>query len=138
MCEKRKPPTTTNGGSLPSKTYALALIDTRVLPQVFTGKKYDDTINCTAGFHGIDVPLTTYAHFSLMDVDKSDGTLSLLTADGEPKEDAMLSRGEDGLGWDAVGEELVKRFDEGESLKVKVLTIMGKDLVVEVNTDTDA
>jgi hypothetical protein len=38
----------------------------------------------------------------------------------------------------AVGEELVKRFDEGESLKVKVLTIMGKDLVVEVNTDTDA
>ena len=114
------------------------MIDTRVLLQVFTGKKYDDTINCTAGFHGIDVPLTTYAHFSLMDVDKSDGTLSLLTADGEPKEDAMLSRGEDGLGWDAVGEELVKRFDEGESLKVKVLTIMGKDLVVEVNTDTDA
>ena len=92
----------------------------------------------TERFHGIDVPLTTYAHFSLMDVDKSDGTLSLLTADGEPKEDAMLSRGEDGLGWDAVGEELVKRFDEGESLKVKVLTIMGKDLVVEVNTDTDA
>ena len=25
----------------------------------FTGKKYDDTINLTAGFHGIDVPVRT-------------------------------------------------------------------------------
>ena len=66
-----------------------------------------------------------------------DGTLSLLTDEGEPKEDAQLSRGEDGSGWDPVGEELINRFQQGESIKVTVLTIMGRDLVVEVSKDTD-
>ena len=38
----------------------------------------------------------------------------------------------------AVGAEAVRRFDEGEALKVLVLTIMGKDIVVEVSKDTSA
>lgn len=71
-----------------------------------------------------------------MDIDSSDGTLSLLTDSGEPKEDALLSKAEDGS-WDAVGAECVKRFEDGEALKVTVLSIMGKDLVVEVSRDTD-
>ena len=101
---------------------------------VFTGKKYEDTINCTAGFNGIEVPVTTKSTFSLLDIDTSTGNLSLLTESGETKEDASLSRIEDGS-FDAVGAECVKLFDAGEALKVTVLTIMGKDIVVEVHKD---
>ena len=37
--------------------------------------------------------------------------------------------------FDAIGSEVVKRFEAGESLKVGVLSIMGKELVVEVGKD---
>ena len=33
-------------------------------PHVFTGKSYEDTLNLTAGFHGIDVPVTVKAQYS--------------------------------------------------------------------------
>ena len=52
-------------------------------PNVFTGKTYEDTLNLTAGFHGIDVPVTTKTTYSLMDVDSDTGFLSLLTQSGE-------------------------------------------------------
>ena len=101
---------------------------------VFTGKKYEDTINCTAGFNGIEVPVTTKVSFLLLDIDPSTGNLSLLSDSGETKEDASLNRVEDGS-FDAVGAECLRRFDEGEVLRVTVLTIMGKEIVVEVTTD---
>ena len=104
---------------------------------VFTGKKYEDTLNLTAGFHGIEVPVTTKAAFALLDVDTDSGFLSLLTPNGDTKEDVALCRAEEG-GWDEVGIELCKRFDDGEALKVTVLTIMEKDIVVEISKDTDA
>ena len=100
---------------------------------IFTGKKYEDTINCTAGFHGIDVPVTSKQYFALLDVDAASGDLSLLTDGGDTKEDVSLSRNEeDSSMFDAIGSEVVKRFEAGESLKVGVLSIMGKELVVEV------
>lgn len=34
--------------------------------------------------------------------------------------------------------DVIKRFDDGEALKVTVLSIMGKDMVVAVETDHDA
>ena len=102
---------------------------------IFTGKKYEDTINCSAGFHGIEVPITSKTSYTLLDVDASTGFLSLLTDSNETKEDAALSRAEDGE-FDSVGVECVQRFDEGEALKVMVLTIMGKDIVIEVSKDT--
>ena len=34
------------------------------------------------------------------------------------KEDVALSRGEDGVAFDALGAEILSRFEEGESLKV--------------------
>eukprot|EP00927_Polykrikos_kofoidii_P045058 TRINITY_DN38915_c0_g1_i1.p1 TRINITY_DN38915_c0_g1~~TRINITY_DN38915_c0_g1_i1.p1 ORF type:complete len:158 (+),score=38.49 TRINITY_DN38915_c0_g1_i1:179-652(+) len=104
---------------------------------IFTGKKYEDTLNLTAGFHGIDVPVTTKAAFTVLDVDATSGFLSLLDASGETKEDAALSRAEDGIAFDEVGDEVLRRFSAGESLKVTVLTIMDKDIVIEVSADTD-
>ena len=103
---------------------------------VFTGKKYEDTLNLTAGFHGIDVPVTTKASYALLDVDTSTGFLSLLTDGGETKEDTALSRAEDGKAFDEVGAEIVRRFQEGEPLLVTVLSIMDKDIVIDLAKDT--
>ena len=102
---------------------------------IFSGKKYEDTINCTAGFHGIDVPVTSKATFSLLDVDVASGFLSLLTEAGETKEDAALGRAEDGEAFDEIGCEIQRRFEAGEALKVTVLSIMEKELVVDVSKD---
>ena len=102
-----------------------------------TGKKYEDTLNLSAGFHGIDVPLTSKATYTLLDVDSSTGFLSLLTESGDTKEDVGLCKAEDGEGFDAVGQGLLERFETGESLKVHVLSIMGKDIVDGVVRDTD-
>ena len=33
--------------------------------------------------------------------------------------------------------EVIRRFDEGDALKVTVLSIMGKDMVIAVETDHD-
>ena len=123
-----KPKATANGNK------RLHLVGTHI----DTGKKYEDTLNLTAGFHGIDVPVTSKASFALCDVDASTGFLSLLTDDGDTKEDVALSRAGDDSGFDAVGAEIVRRFEEGEALKVTVLSIMGKDIVEAVCRDTDA
>jgi len=122
-----KPKATANGNK------RLHLVGTHI----FTGKKYEDTLNLSAGFHGIDVPVTTKASYALCDVDVSTGFLSLLTDAGETKEDVALSRAEDGKAFDALGAEVVERFEAGESLKVTVLSIMGKDLVDGVMKDAD-
>jgi len=103
---------------------------------VESGKKYEDTINCTAGFHGIDAPVTSKQQFTLLDVDQTSGDLSLLLPSGETKDDVSLSRAEDGA-FDAVGSECARRFDAGESLAVTVLSLMGKEYVVEVTTDSE-
>jgi translation elongation factor P/translation initiation factor 5A len=101
---------------------------------IFTGKKYEDTINCTAGFNGIDVPVTTKATFLLMDVDASSGDISLLDeASGDTKDDVTLVKDpEDPANFDEIGKEVVKAWDDGAETKVEVLEIMGKSLVLAV------
>ena len=109
----------------------------------------EDTINLTAGFHGIDVPVTTKATYSLLDCDADTGFLSLLTEGGDCKEDVSLvmnNDGEDmtssrgvtngGTTFDDMGTEVLRRFEEGESLKLTVLSLLGKDIVVACETDT--
>jgi hypothetical protein len=81
----------------------------------------------------------------------------MLTDEGETKEDVCLSRaaGEAAVaanmppglgpraddadaGWDEVGADIMKRFDEGEGLIVHVMSIMGKDYAVRATKDPDA
>mmetsp|Transcript_114075 Transcript_114075/g.179581 ORF Transcript_114075/g.179581 Transcript_114075/m.179581 type:complete len:161 (-) Transcript_114075:24-506(-) len=107
---------------------------------VFTNKKYEDTLNLTAGFTGIEVPITTKASYLLMDVELPDGTLSLLDeASGETKDDVSLikdpeqPKGSD-TPFDEIGNAIVKAFNDGTEARVTVLGIMGKDLVVEIST----
>ena len=106
-------------------------------PNVFTGKPYEDTLNLTAGFHGIDVPVTIKAQYSLMDVDSDTGFLSLLTDSGDCKEDVGLVKNEDGS-FDELGQEVISEFEAGEALKLTVLSILGKDVVIACDVDTGA
>ena len=106
-------------------------------PNVFTGKLYEDTLNLTAGFHGIDVPVTVKAQYSLMDVDSDTGFLSLLTDSGDCKEDVGLVKNEDGS-FDELGQEVISKFEAGEALKLTVLSILGKDVVIACDVDTGA
>ena len=106
-------------------------------PNVFTGKLYEDTLNLTAGFHGIDVPVTVKAQYSLMDVDSDTGFLSLLTDSGDCKEDVGLVKIEDGS-FDELGQEVISKFEAGEALKLTVLSILGKDVVIACDVDTGA
>ena len=106
-------------------------------PNVFTGKPYEDTLNLTAGFHGIDVPVTVKAQYSLMDIDSDTGFLSLLTDSGDCKEDVGLVKIEDGS-FDELGQEVISKFEAGEALKLTVLSILGKDVVIACDVDTGA
>ena len=106
-------------------------------PNVFTGKLYEDTLNLTAGFHGIDVPVTVKAQYSLMDVDSDTGFLSLLTDSGDCKEDVGLVKIEDGS-FDELGQEVISKFEAGEALKLTVLSILGKDVGIACDVDTGA
>lgn len=106
-------------------------------PHVFTGKSYEDTLNLTAGFHGIDVPVTVKAQYSLLDADPDTGFLSLLTDSGDCKEDVGLARGEDGA-LDDLGKEVIRRFEAGEALRLTVLSLMGKDVVIACDADAGA
>ena len=106
-------------------------------PNVFTGKLYEDTLNLTAGFHGIYVPVTVKAQYSLMDVDSDTGFLSLLTDSGDCKEDVGLVKNEDGS-FDELGQEVISKFEAGEALKLTVLSILGKDVVIACDVDTGA
>eukprot|EP00747_Dinoflagellata_sp_TGD_P018007 gnl/TRDRNA2_/TRDRNA2_126206_c0_seq1.p2 gnl/TRDRNA2_/TRDRNA2_126206_c0~~gnl/TRDRNA2_/TRDRNA2_126206_c0_seq1.p2 ORF type:complete len:174 (+),score=42.80 gnl/TRDRNA2_/TRDRNA2_126206_c0_seq1:54-524(+) len=103
---------------------------------IFTGKKYEDIFNLTAGFSGLlDVPVVSFAEFQLLDVDDKSGALSLLTATGETKEDANLGRAENGKDFDDVGREVCRLYEAGESVQVVVMTAMGKDVVQEVRKE---
>ena len=71
-----------------------------------TGKQSTDTINLTNAHDGLEVPVTSKKKYALLDVDTDSGFLSLLTDEGETKEDASLSKKEDDSGeqvWDDVG-----------------------------------
>ena len=71
-----------------------------------TGKQSTDTINLTNAHDGLEVPVTSKKKYTLLDVDTDSGFLSLLTDDGDTKEDASLSKKEDESGervWDDVG-----------------------------------
>ena len=46
-----------------------------------------------------------------------------------------MGKSEDGMGWDTVGNELLKRFEDGEEIKVVVQEILGKEYILEVRAD---
>jgi hypothetical protein len=100
-----------------------------------TGKLYVDTIVGT-----VDVPVlkVKFTKFLLLDVDSSDGNVTLMDSNGNVKEDAFLATSREGAEmFDAVGQEVISRTEAGEELDVVVFRAMGKEVVVECKATED-
>jgi translation initiation factor 5A len=83
----------------------------------------------------------TEAAYSLLDCEADTGNLSLLTEGGDCKEDVSLVKiVDEGAGGgeklDEMGAEVLRRFEEGEALKLTVLSLLGRDVVVGCDADT--
>ncbi|AET39044.1 translation elongation factor eIF-5A Ecym_3574 [Eremothecium cymbalariae DBVPG len=85
---------------------------------IFTGKKLEDLSPST---HNMEVPVVKRTEYQLLDID--DGFLSLMTMDGETKDDVRAPEGE-------LGETMQSAFDEGKDLMVTVITSMGEEAAI--------
>lgn len=82
---------------------------------IFTGKKLEDMSPST---HNMDVPNVFRNEYQLLDID--DGFLSLMTADGDTKDDVKIPEGE-------LGEKIQSEFESGKDLIVSIVTSMGEE-----------
>ncbi|KAL2007768.1 hypothetical protein VTN00DRAFT_7750 [Thermoascus crustaceus] len=87
---------------------------------IFTGKKLEDLSPST---HNMEVPKVTRKEYQLLDI-TDDDFLSLMSEDGNTKDDVKLPEGE-------VGEKMRKAFDEGKDLNVTILTSMGEEAAMD-------
>lgn len=95
---------------------------------IFTGKKYEDICPST---HNMMVPNVTRKEFALMDI-SDDGFVSLLDEDkNETRDDIKLPAGE-------LGEEIKKKFDDEEAIKVTVLKSMGEEAILSYKVENDS
>jgi translation initiation factor 5A len=89
-----------------------------VATDIFTQKKYEDLSPST---HNMDVPNVSRSEYQLIDID--DGFLSLMTNDGDTKDDVKLPENE-------LGDKLQAEFDEGKDLLVTIIAAMGEEAPV--------
>ncbi|CAO1600280.1 translation initiation factor eIF5A [Xanthoria calcicola] len=87
---------------------------------IFTGKKLEELCPST---HNMDVPNVQRKEYQLLDV-SDDGFLSLMSDDGETKDDVKVPEGE-------VGERIDKLMKEEKDLNVIVLKSMGEEVAIE-------
>lgn len=85
---------------------------------IFTGKKLEDLSPST---HNMEVPFVKRTEYQLLDID--DGFLSLMTMDGETKDDVRAPEGE-------LGESMQAAFDEGKDLNVTIIAAMGEEAAI--------
>ncbi|CCC67857.1 hypothetical protein NCAS_0A12990 [Naumovozyma castellii] len=85
---------------------------------IFTGKKLEDLSPST---HNMECPFVKRTEYQLLDID--DGYLSLMTADGETKDDIKAAEGE-------LGDTMQTAFDEGKDLMVTVISAMGEEAAI--------
>lgn len=89
-----------------------------VATDIFTGKKLEDLSPST---HNMEVPNVVRTEFQLLDID--DGYLSLMTADGDTKDDVKVPEGE-------LGDKIQQEFDEGKDLLVSIIAAMGEEAAI--------
>lgn len=85
---------------------------------IFTGKKLEDISPST---HNVDVPNVIRTDYQLLDID--DDFLSLMTQEGNTKDDVKVPQGE-------LGEKIKSEFDEGKDLIITVVMAMGEEQVM--------
>ncbi|CAL9730595.1 eukaryotic translation initiation factor 5A-2 [Monosporozyma unispora] len=85
---------------------------------IFTGKKLEDLSPST---HNLEVPFVKRTEYQLLDID--DGFLSLMSNDGETKDDVKAPEGE-------LGDQLQEAFDEGRDVNVTIIAAMGEEAAI--------
>merc|ERR1712087_899764 len=105
---------------------------------IFTGKKYEDL--CPTS-HNLSVPFVKNTEFQLLNADKDTGEVSLLNEDGTTKDDLNLpcfvKTGEPTDDDKKVQEQILKDFDEGKTVVVKVLSACGTEKLVASKVTED-
>jgi len=87
---------------------------------IFTNKKLEDICPST---HNMDVPNVTRRDLQLIDIE--DGFLTIMDEEGNLSSDIKVPEGE-------VGEEITKRYENGEELLVSILKAVGEECAVAV------
>ena len=85
---------------------------------IFTSKKYEDISPST---HNMDVPRVARNEYSLIDID--DGFMSLMTNNGDTKDDVKVPEGE-------LGDKLKADFEDGKDLVVTVISSMNEEACI--------
>jgi len=96
---------------------------------IFTGKKHEDL--CPTS-HNMMVPLVTKNEYTLMDI-ADDGNLSLLTGEGESKDDLFLPELTDEH--KAISKQIKEMFEEGKGVRITTMCAIGKEVVCAVQED---
>ena len=96
---------------------------------IFTGKKCEDL--CPTS-HNMSEPIVKKFEYTVMDVG-DDGQLSLLTAEGDAKDDLNLPSGTDDL--DKLSQQVKDMFAEGKGIRVVTMTAIGQEQLCGVSED---
>ncbi|KNA20867.1 hypothetical protein SOVF_048500 [Spinacia oleracea] len=86
---------------------------------IFTGKKLEDIVPSS---HNCDVPHVTRTDYQLLDITE-DGFVSLLTDNGDTKDDLKLPTDE------VLNKQIKDGFAEGKDLIVSVMSAMGEEQI---------
>jgi len=92
---------------------------------IFTGKKYEDICPST---HNMNVPNVKRSEYSVLDVNE-EGFLSLMMDNGDTREDLKVPDGD-------MGDEIKRKFANGDELLVTVLNAMGEECVISHKLNT--
>nr|XP_033814128.1 eukaryotic translation initiation factor 5A-2 [Geotrypetes seraphini]XP_033814129.1 eukaryotic translation initiation factor 5A-2 [Geotrypetes seraphini]XP_033814130.1 eukaryotic translation initiation factor 5A-2 [Geotrypetes seraphini] len=91
---------------------------------IFTGKKYEDICPST---HNMDVPNIKRNDYQLIDINER--YMSLLTENGEVRDDLKLPEGE-------LGKEIELKHDAGDEMLISVLCAMHEECAVAIKAMT--
>merc|ERR1739845_226903 len=89
---------------------------------IFTGKKYEDSVPTS---HNIDCPNVTKTEYTLISID--DGYVTLMDDEGEMREDLQLPTLEDLAD---VCEKMTKALDADKEMLCTVLGAMGQEMII--------
>jgi len=99
-----------------------------VATEIFTGKKMEELVSSS---HTVPVPFVTRNEYTIMDIGE-DGTVSLLTEGGEPKDDLnMPTETEED---EKNTTQMKKEFEAGKNVIVIVQSACGKEKIVSFRT----
>merc|ERR1712061_109866 len=105
---------------------------------IFTGKKYEDL--CPTS-HNLEVPFVKRTEYQLLNADGDSGEVSLLLEDGGTKDDLNLpcfvAQGEPTDDDTKCQKEILKLFDDGKTVVVKVLSACGIEKIVACKVTED-